>query len=111
MRIELTPEQVNQLKTETWLEVRLADGAGIYIEYNEDGTFCYEEIFNPKTPTGRRKEYSFGYEDLERLISKKPTDPSFYHDDPLCPNCSAYMIYKFECCPKCGQVLDWRERE
>lgn len=48
-------------------------------------------------------------ENLQKLIPTKPDDPSWYHDYPLCPTCRTYMIYNFEHCPKCGQMLLWSE--
>lgn len=110
MKIKLTPEQIEQLKEDEYLDIDLGNGAALYFEFNKDGTFAYSEIFNQKG-TDRRKAYAFSYEDLERLLPKKPHDPSYYHNDPLCPNCGTYLIYKFECCPKCGQAIDYRERE
>lgn len=111
MKIELSPEQKAQLEEDKYLRIDIGDSAGLYFEFNNDNTFNYAEIFNPKENIGRRQGFSFDSQDLERLMPKKPIDPSYYHNDPLCPNCSTYLIYKFECCPKCGQVIDWRERE
>lgn len=108
MKIVLTQEQIEQLKTDTYLEIDMSNGARMYFEFDGDGTFSYGEIYNQKDEVGRRNGFYFDSNDLERLISKRPNDPSFYHNDPLCPNCGTYMIYQFECCPKCGQRIDWR---
>ena len=42
------------------------------------------------------------------MIKRKP-DLNI-HDDPLCPNCRAFVkMFTGEFCPKCGQALDWSE--
>lgn len=108
MKIELTKEQIDKIYN-GYLEIDLDDGAGLYFEFNSsDKSFLYGEIFNPKG-IGRREKFCFDAEDLGKLIPKKPTDPSYYHNAPLCPTCGTYMIYNFEHCPKCGQELRWSE--
>ena len=47
---------------------------------------------------------------FELVKAKRPHDPSYWHNDPLCPTCGTYMIYNFEHCPKCGQKIDWSEK-
>ena len=90
MKIDLTEEQYKQLKEDGVLDISApGDGIQFYIEYNS------------------RRDYALNFEELEKLKAKKPYDPSWYHDKPLCPNCNTYMIYNFEHCPKCGQKIDW----
>lgn len=112
MKIELDPEQIDLLRENRYLNIDLGNGSSIYLEFESDGSFSYGEIWNPNPKIGieKRKTYSFSSEDLGKLKPEKPDDPSWYHNDPLCPTCQTYMIYKFECCPRCGQALDWRDR-
>lgn len=112
MKIDLTDEQMNQILKDGFLSIQSNSGFGIYIEYGKDLNFEYGEINHSKQTKelGYESGFVFNEDDLKRLKPRKPTDPNFYHDEPLCPNCRAYMLYQFECCPKCGQVLDWRER-
>lgn len=110
MRITLSQNQMQQLREDMWLEVKDDEsGFGIYVEVGTDGQdkihFLYGE-FRGKL----RKDYCVNYEDLEKLKPRRPNDPSWYHNDPLCPSCGTYMIYHFDHCPKCGQKLDWSEK-
>ena len=111
MKINLTEEQLNQILKDGWLRVDSDSGFGIYLEFGTDLNFQYGEITHSKQTVdlGYRRGFVFDSDELKRLIPAKPSDPSYYSNDPLCPNCRAYMLYKFECCPKCGQVLDWKE--
>ena len=108
MKIKLTKEQMDKILEDRYLEICSEDddtkGFDIYLEFGTELGFIYGEVSKDS-----RTGYCFTVEDLERLKEKKPSDPHYYSSDPLCPNCSTYMIYKFECCPKCGQRLDWRE--
>lgn len=113
MKITLSHENMNTILKDGWLDIRGEDGFGVYTEYGEDLNVKYVELRNSNET--HRLGYASGYaasaEDFGRLTPKKPYDPSYHHNNPLCPHCQTYMIYKFECCPKCGQALDWRERE
>lgn len=108
MRVELTKEQAEELVEDGSADIVIGD-YGIYLELNMDGSLWYMELFKKKNGKTEQR-YAFDTEMLEKLMPKRPSDPSFYHNDPLCPNCGAYMIYKFEHCPKCGQKLDWSEK-
>lgn len=112
MKIELTSEQLDQLRKDQYLDIDLGNGASLYFEFNSNDSFLYGEIHdpNPKIGMEKRNTYTFDVENLNKLKPTKPDDPSWYHNDPLCPTCETYMIYKFECCPRCGQALDWRDR-
>ena len=119
MKIKLTGDQINEILNDSYLDITSDCGFGIYLEVGTDPSatgkppiddhamlgFKYGEISQ-----NRRHAYVFNREDLELLKPKRPADPSWYHNDPLCPNCQTYMIYKFEHCPRCGQKLDWSER-
>ena len=109
MKIELTEEQIKQMYEDSYLDINLEDGAKLYFEFHTDKTFSYGEIYNPKPVDGKRNTYSFDVKDLNKLIPTKPGDPSWHHEWPMCPSCGTYMIYNFECCPKCGQTLLWKE--
>ncbi len=108
MRIELTDEQVAEFLKDEYIDI-LIGNYRIYLELNNDDSLWYCELV--ESEHGRTKQgYNFGIPDLEKLKPKRPSDPSYYHNDPLCPNCHSYMIYHFEHCPKCGQKLDWSEK-
>lgn len=109
MQIVLTDEQYEQLKNDRWIEIKAPDNKGIrlYVEYSETMDLDYFESYHTNLPAKNRRDYALGSEDLEKLRPKKPDDPSWYHNKPLCPNCGTYMIYNFEHCPKCGQEIEW----
>lgn len=109
MDINLTREQINDFLKDEYININLGDYR-IYMEIShEKKDIWYFELIkskNGKTIQG----YAHDISELELLESKRPEDPSWYHNDPLCPNCQTYMIYKFEHCPRCGQKLDWSEK-
>ena len=44
---------------------------------------------------------------INRQYIKRKPDLNI-HDDPLCPNCRAFVkMFTGEFCPECGQALDW----
>lgn len=89
MKVELTKEQAEELVEDGSADIVIGD-YGIYLELNRDGSLWYMELFkkkNGKTEQG----YAFDTEMLEKLMPKRPNDPSFCHNDPLCPNCGADM--------------------
>lgn len=107
MRIALTPEQEKEFLDDGWIEVTGGNNR-IYAEYSPDGYFEYGEIVyskNCKTIKG----YAFDSYKLDKMEPRRVIRSSYYHFEPQCPNCATMMIYKFECCPKCGQKLDWSE--
>ena len=107
MNIDLSDEQVQEFLSDGCVRIKFGDYS-IYMELAQDIMYYFELIKrkNGKTEQG----YAFDTTDLDRLKAKRPNDPSFYHNDPLCPNCRSYMLYRFEYCPKCGQKLDWSEK-
>lgn len=108
MKIDLTEEQYKQLKEDGVLDISApGDGIQFYVEYNKNMDVDYFEAYHRELPAHSRRDYALNFEELEKLKVKKPHDPSWYHNEPLCPNCSTYMIYNFEHCPKCGQKIDW----
>lgn len=110
MKIELTDEQMNKLLKDQWIEVN-HEGSGldfkIYVEVDKECAFDYGEYYQPKTQ--RPDNFSLDRDDIERLKPRKPNDGSWYHKDPLCPYCQTSLIYKFEFCPRCGQMIDWSD--
>jgi len=111
MKIELTPEQIEQLHQDHYIDLGWGKNR-FYIEIDKNGNFSYAEVsavFDEEDEM-KRRAYWFDTKSLQKMAPRKPYDPSYYRNDPLCPSCSAYMIYHFEHCPKCGQKLDWSER-
>lgn len=113
MEINLSDSQSAEILEDEWITVEFSKGASkyrLYFELDKGKNPFYFEIVrseNGKTIKG----YAFSTEDLDKLIAAKPDDPSYYRNDPLCPTCRTYMIYKFEHCPRCGQKLDWSGRD
>lgn len=109
MDIKLTPEQVEEFLGDEYINIEIGDYR-LYMEIEPGcgGRMWYFEAV--KSKNGRTEQgYAFDITELEKLQPKRPTDPSYYHNDPLCPNCQTYLIYNFEHCPKCGQKIDWSE--
>ena len=109
MKIELTNEQISQFLEDQYVSIKMGDYELYFETGNYDNTPCYFEIIQKKN-NKTLKMYAHGTEELELLKPKRPHDPSYWHNDTLCPNCGTYMIYNFEHCPKCGQKIDWSER-
>lgn len=110
MEVKLTEEQYAQLKKDGTLGIEAPNnGIRLYVEYSPDMDIDYIEAYHYEKPAHSRRDYVLNFEELEKLKPKKPSDPNWYHDKPLCPNCGTYMIYNFEHCPKCGQKLLWSE--
>jgi hypothetical protein len=109
MKIQLTEEQIKQIRNDSWVDIDFDDGMWLHFEFNDDMTFSYGEIKNPLPTNGRIRAFAFDEKDLKKLVPAKPYDPNWHHDWPTCPTCGTYMIYNFECCPKCGQTLLWKE--
>lgn len=108
MDINLTREQINDFLKDEYININLGDYR-IYMELTREKDIWYFELIkskNGKTIQG----YAHDVSQLELLNPKRLNDPSWYRNDPLCPNCGTYMIYKFEHCPRCGQKLDWSEK-
>lgn len=110
MKIILTDEQYAELIKDRYLEIVINEAAkqDLYFEFSDNLAFNYGEI-NQKGIPGYPRGFYFDGGDLKKIIPTKPHNLSYYSNDPTCPNCGAYMLYHFECCPKCGQTLDWRE--
>lgn len=107
MDIKLTKDQMDEFMTDGWINIEFGNYR-IYMEVNPNNSPSYFEIVHSQR--GKTLEgYAYSMDELERLKPKRTNDPSWYHNDPLCPSCGTYMIYNFEHCPKCGQKLDWSE--
>lgn len=109
MKIELTNEQISQFLEDQYVNIKMGDYELYFETSNYDNTPCYFEIIQKKNDK-TLKMYVLDTGELELLKPKRPHDPSYWHNDPLCPNCGTYMIYNFEHCPKCGQKIDWSEK-
>ena len=109
MKIELTNEQISQFLEDQYVNIKMGDYELYFETSNYDNTPCYFEIIQKKN-NKTLKMYAHGTNELELLKPKRPHDPSYWNNDPLCPNCRTYMIYNFEHCPKCGQKIDWSEK-
>ena len=108
MDINLTQKQAEEFLNDEYININLGDYR-IYMELTREKDIWYFEFVkskNGKTIQG----YAHDVSQLELLNPKRLNDPSWYRNDPLCPNCGTYMIYKFEHCPRCGQKLDWSEK-
>ena len=108
MEIKLTPEQAAEFIEDKYIDIQLGDNHRFYLELDRDeAPFYFEVVQSEKNKTIHG--YAYNFDELRKLEAARPCDPSYYHNDPLCPNCRTYMIYHFEHCPKCGQKLDWSE--
>ena len=108
MKIELTKEQVSQFLEDNHISIKMGDYEFYFETSNYDNMPFYLE-FTYKKNGKTIRSYAHDTAELELLKAKRPHDPSYWHNDPLCPTCGTYMIYNFEHCPKCGQKLDWSE--
>lgn len=109
MEIKLIPEQAAEFIKDKYIDIQLGDNYRFYLELDRDeAPFYFEIVQSEKNKTVH--SYAYNFFELNKLEAARPYDPSYYHNDPLCPNCQTYMIYKFEHCPKCGQKLDWSEK-
>lgn len=61
MNIKLTPEQIDKLREDKYLNIDIGNGVGLYFEFGSDLVFVYGEIFdsNPKTVLDKRNTYCF----------------------------------------------------
>lgn len=108
MEIKATDEQEREFLEDYYADIQVGNYR-VYLELNADGSLWYAELV--KSKNGKTEQgYAFDTGMLEKMIPKRPSDSRYYHNEPLCPNCQTYMIYKFEYCPKCGQKLDWSEK-
>ena len=108
MKIELTPEQYEQLKEDKYLNIIInePEGMSIYIDYGSQMNFEYCEISQTRL-TGYPKSFCFDDSGLKKLSGKKVIES--FGPYKKCPTCLSPFLYKYECCPKCGQVIDWRQ--
>lgn len=109
MKIELTKEQVSQFLEDNYISIKMGDYEFYFETSNYDNMPFYLE-FTYKKNGKTIRSYAHDTAELELLKAKRPHDPSYWHNDPLCPTCGTYMIYNFEHCPKCGQKIDWSEK-
>lgn len=112
MRIDLTKEQIEEFKEDGYIDF-IWDKNRFYVQVDRTGIFEYAEVssnFNDEE-SEHKANVCFGMKELQKMRARKPYDPSWHSNEPLCPTCQANMLYKFEHCPKCGQKLDWSERE
>lgn len=111
MKIELSEEQVNQFVSDEYMDID-AGNCKFYFEIDKDAKGelrpSYFEI-SMKGARGNFKPVAYSVKELRKLGPLKPEYSSWHHNDPSCPSCSSYMLYKYEHCPKCGQKLDWSE--
>ena len=109
MTVKLTNEQVSQFLEDQYVNIKMGDYEFYFETSNYDNMPFYLE-FTYKKNGKIIKSYAHDTAELELLKAKRPHDPSYWHNDPLCPTCGTYMIYNFEHCPKCGQKIDWSEK-
>lgn len=112
MEIKLDKNQITEFLEDEFIDIQIGDYR-VYLEIDhiDKNPFYFEFIRHRRD---NKEKGTIGVAnniiELEKLKPKRPEDPRYYHNDPLCPNCGTYMIYKFEHCPKCGQKLDWSEK-
>ena len=109
MDCKFSSDDVGKFIADGWLSFQLGNYM-LCVELDISGDINYCELINRGSDGKIKQEYVLDRTCLEKTLPKRTEDPSWYHNDPLCPNCRTYMIYKFEHCPKCGQKLDWSER-
>lgn len=110
MDINLTQEQIKEFLENGYIIIDMGDYR-FYMELSNNNTNNIRYFELVKFENGKTiQAYAHDISELELLKPKRPDDPSWYHNDPLCPHCRTYMIYKFEHCPRCGQKLDWSEK-
>lgn len=107
MDINLTQEQIKEFLKNGYINVYMGDYR-FYMELGGLGSDLISYFELVKSENGKTvQSYKHDVGELKLLKPKRPYDPSWYHNDPLCPNCQTYMIYHYEHCPRCGQKLDW----
>lgn len=106
MKIELTPEQIKQIKEDEYLRIVGEEGIEFYFEFKR-GRFDYCELdLGSDDDKGVRKNtVCFDKNDIQKIISKAPYYG--YGNSPQCPNCGTHLIYQFNNCPECGQTIKW----
>ena len=109
LEIKLDEAQCQEFETDKYIDISIGN-FGIFLEIDTDATGnlvpSYFEIRAKKKGVSF-KPVAHSVKDLRKLEPQRPDDPSWYHNDPLCPSCHSYMLYHYEHCPKCGQKLDW----
>lgn len=107
MRLELTPEQMEEFKRDKQIEIQLSDSNNnnktCYIEVDKYLDFLYFEY-----ASRGRFGLSFDIEEIDKFKAQRPRNN--YSNTPMCPCCGTYLIYNFEHCPKCGQKIDYSEK-
>ena len=108
MEFKLTQSDAESFVADGYIDIKIGNYR-IYLELDQyDKKFWYFEL--TKSMNGKTlQKYAHDVTELDKLNPRRTNDPSYWHNDPLCPNCQTYMIYQFEHCPKCGQKLDWSE--
>ena len=118
MDIYITDEQYEEMLNERSISPDGDNLGWIYLKHEKSQFELYCEI-----DTKDEKSVAT-YVDVNRgsdcIYADKETIKRFYEfgkRDKLtdksnnCPNCGTPMIYHFNYCPKCGQILAWEEEE
>lgn len=106
MRIDLTPEQRKQILEDEVLEIKGDDGMAFYFEFKRNKfDYCELNLGADDEKGIKRNTISFDRKDLQKII---PQEPHYgYANSEECPSCGLHLIYKFNCCPECGQTIKW----
>ena len=114
MEIYLTDEQWKQFSTEgqerdgvrcAWINLKHeSSGMEVYLEALIEGgrtTVNYVEVSG--------KDGFYGDKETVDKFLEFGKRPKLNDKNNECPSCFTPMIYHFNYCPKCGQILRWEE--
>ena len=96
MEIKLNENQIDEFIKDEFIDIQIGEYR-IYLEIDHrDKNPFYFEFLRHKREKKKKKTIGVANNimELEKLEPKRPEDPNYYHNDPLCPNCGTYMIYK-----------------
>lgn len=117
MNIYLTDEQYEEMLKEG--STRNGETLGwIYFKHDKSGfeVYCETNTKDGKTVityTDANKGNDKFYADRELIEHFCEFGDRRVLTDVMndCPNCDTPMIYRFNYCPKCGQILKWKAEE
>lgn len=115
MKIILTDEQYEQLMSDAnerhgvktwWLSVSHEPSElELYVEGRIEGGKTVIEYVD----ANRGEHRFYGDEDIRDRFLKFGKRKELNDKNNECPNCCTPMIYRFNYCPNCGQVLEWEK--
>ncbi len=113
MKIQLTDEQWEEFSQERDSE----RSAWIALTHEESGFFLYAEATIDKddkaiityTEANIGTDCFYGDKETRERFLEFGKRTKLNDKNNKCPNCFTPMIYRFNYCPKCGQILKWEE--